>query len=45
MPIALYTGGLTVIEDVRPMGIRAVISKALTMEEFTDALTRVFDAA
>ena len=45
IPIALYTGGSTVIEDVQPMGICAVISKALTLEEFADALRQVFDGA
>lgn len=45
MPIALYTGGPLTIEDVQSKGIRAAIPKVLTMEEFAEALKRVFDVA
>jgi len=41
--IALYTGGSTELEDVRSRGIRAVVSKAFTREEFRKALERIFD--
>ena len=45
IPIALYTGGALTIEDVQSKGIRAVIPKVLTMEEFAEALKGVFDAS
>jgi DNA-binding NtrC family response regulator len=44
IPIALSGVSLT-IDDMRPRGIRAVIPKVLTINEFDDALERVFDAA
>jgi CheY-like chemotaxis protein len=44
IPIVLYTGGQTEIEDVRSKGVRAIIAKGLTRREFAEALDRIFDA-
>ena len=44
IPIVLYTGGQTTIEDVRSKGIRAVIPKGLSRRELGEALKFVFDA-
>jgi CheY-like chemotaxis protein len=45
VPIILYTGGGAEIEEVRSKGVRAVISKGLSRQEFAEALERVFEAA
>jgi CheY-like chemotaxis protein len=45
VPIVLYTGGGAEIEEVRSKGVRAVISKGLTRQEFAQALERIFEVA
>jgi DNA-binding NtrC family response regulator len=45
VPIVLYSGGGTEIEEVRSKGVRAVIAKGLTRQEFAEALERIFEAA
>ena len=41
--IVLYTGGQADIEDVRSKGVRAIIPKGLTRQEFAEALERIFE--
>jgi len=41
--IVLYTGGQAEIEDVRSKGVRAIIPKGLTRQEFAEALEGVFE--
>ena len=45
IPIALYTGGQTTIEDVRAQGLRTVIPKGVSRRELGEALKFVFDSA
>ena len=43
IPIALYTGAVVPLEKVRSKGVRAVIRKPLTKNEFSAALARILN--
>lgn len=43
IPIALYTGAVVSLDEVRSKGIRAVIPKPLTKAELADALEKILN--
>ncbi len=43
IPIALYTGAVVSLKEVRSKGVRALINKPLTRKEFAAAIARIFN--